>query len=84
MTMRRAVFVAVWCLSLVAAAQWGASAQTQPNLVLSGSDIGFKPTSERDGMIFGTIQIKVNGSWRPVVVVDGGPPKSVATPVPLQ
>ena len=84
MTVRNAVLVALWGLSLVVAAQWGASAQAPPAIVLSGSDIGFKPTSERDGMIFGTIQIKVKGAWRPVVVVDGGPPQSVAKPVPLQ
>jgi hypothetical protein len=75
---------ALWILSLVAAAHVGARAQSQDAPVFAGGDIGFKPISTRDGLIFGTIQIRVNGTWRPVVVVDGGPMKSVVKPLPAQ
>jgi hypothetical protein len=71
-------------LSLVAAAHIGARAQAVPDGILTGSDIGFKPTSTRDGLIFGTIQVKVNGAWRSVVVVDGGPPRSSIQRVPVR
>ena len=88
MWIRRSVLVVVWAASLVGAAQWGAEAQSRqgapPDGLITGDNIAFKPTSTRDGMIFGTIQVRVNGEWRGVVVVDAGPPRSVVNPVPLQ
>jgi hypothetical protein len=88
MWLRRSLLIAVWTLSLVGAAQWGARAQSRqavpPDMLISGDNMAFKPTSTRDGMIFGTVQVRVNGEWRGVVVVDAGPPRSMIKPVPLR
>jgi hypothetical protein len=81
---RRIIVVVLWAVSIVVAAHIGARAQSVPEGILTGSDIGFKPTSTRDGLIFGTMQVKVNGAWRAVIVVDGGPPRSSSQTVPIR
>ena len=61
----RSVLLALWVLTLVVAAQWGAKAQqNNQNLVLSGSDIGFRMQGKnKNGKAFGTFVVKLNGQW---------------------
>ena len=57
------VLLALGVLVLVAVVQWGVKARQTPNLVLSGSDIGFRVEGEFNGKPYGTFVLKINGKW---------------------
>jgi hypothetical protein len=87
MWLRRPVLILVWALSLAGAMQWGMKAQSRQGTpqdgLVTGDNLAFKPTGTRDGLIFGTVQIRINGTWRGVVVVDEGP-TSVVKQAPVK
>jgi hypothetical protein len=68
----RIVFVGLWALSLVAAAQFGASAQRyEPQQPTPGVEIRFRPTGEnRQGQPMGQLMALVNGQWLPVTLAE--------------
>ena len=74
MSVRRIVLVALWMLSIVATAQWSARAQSWPQSVLSGPDIGFNVIGERDGLALGHLVVRVQGEWRGVIMTSSVSP----------
>jgi len=59
-SIRNAMIVAMWSLSLVAAAAFGARAQQANN---PGAEVRFVQTGEQDGVPVGTLTINRDGNW---------------------
>ena len=64
----RFVIVVLWAVSLVLAAQFGASAQFGQNEYTPGSDMRFVQTGVRDGMPEGVFAARINGEWKTVLM----------------
>ena len=60
----RLTFIALWVVSIVVVGVL-ASAQTRrdPNAVLSGADIGFRPEGWKGNARTGTFVVRINGEW---------------------
>ncbi len=66
----------LWVLTLVFAAQWGASALQQPpppGTMISGPDLGFRVDGMLNGEPYGRTMVRIAGVWMPVTSGPGGP-----------
>ena len=62
----RLMFIALWTVSVVVVGVLvSAQAQTrrEPNPVISGADIGFRPEAWKGNARTGTFVVKINGEW---------------------
>jgi len=62
----RLMFIALWTVSVfVVGVLVSAQAQTrrEPNPVISGADIGFRPEGWKGNARTGTFVVKINGEW---------------------
>jgi hypothetical protein len=60
----RLTFVALWVLSiLVVAVLVSAQVRREPNPVISGGDIGFRPEGWKGTARTGTFMVRINGEW---------------------
>ena len=62
----RLMFVALWVISIVVVGVLvSAQAQTrrEPNPVISGADIGFRPEGWKGEARTGTFVVRINGEW---------------------
>ena len=64
----RFLIVALWAVSLVLAAQFGASAQFGQNEYTPGTDMRFVQTGVRNGMPEGVFAARINGEWKTVLL----------------
>jgi hypothetical protein len=67
---KQLVLAVVWTLSLVAAAEWRAIAQSvqSPAPAVAGTEVRFIKTGTRDGMPLGTLTTLIDGNWVPFAV----------------
>jgi uncharacterized membrane protein len=69
MTRPRIMLIVVWVLSLIlvgALAHAQSSAQrgnTQPPIIISGSDLGFRVARQQGNRVAGTLVVRINGEW---------------------
>jgi hypothetical protein len=63
----RVLVIALWALSLVLAAQFGASAQFGQNEYTPGTEVRFVQLGVRNGMPAGVFAARINGEWKTVV-----------------
>jgi hypothetical protein len=60
----RLTFVALWVLSiLVVGVLVSAQVRREPNPVISGGDIGFRPEGWKGTARTGTFMVRINGEW---------------------
>ena len=62
----RLMFVALWVISIVVVGVLvSAQAQTrrEPNPVISGADMGFRPEGWKGEARMGTFVVRINGEW---------------------
>ena len=61
----RLTFIALWVISLVVIGVLLVSAQTrrEPDPVISGADIGFRPEGWKGKARTGTFVVRINGEW---------------------
>jgi hypothetical protein len=61
----RLVVVVLWLTTLAAVATFAQNRQSQPPMVYSGNDLGFRvdTSQSRGDMIVGTLVVRVNGQW---------------------
>ena len=62
----RLMFIALWTVSVVVVGVLvSAQAQTrrEPNPVISGADIGFRPEGWKGTARTGTFMVRINGEW---------------------
>ena len=61
----RLTFIALWVVSLVVVGVLLVSAQTrrEPDPVISGADIGFRPEGWKGKARTGTLVVRINGEW---------------------
>ena len=61
----RLTFIALWVVSLVVVGVLLVSAQTprDPDPVISGADIGFRPEGWKGKARTGTFVVRINGEW---------------------
>jgi len=62
---KQLVLAVVWALSLVAAAEWRALAQSvqSPAPAVAGTEVRFVKTGTRDGVPLGTLMTLIDGKW---------------------
>jgi hypothetical protein len=72
----RIALAVLWALTVVFAAQWGASArQQQPpgvGTTISGADLGFRVEGMRNGEPYGRSMVRIGGQWLAVTDSPGG------------
>ena len=60
----RLTFIALWVVSiLVVGVLVSAQTRRDPNPVLSGADIGFRPEGWKGNARTGTFMVRINGEW---------------------
>jgi hypothetical protein len=60
----RLTFVALWVVSiLIVGVLVSAQGRREPNPVISGGDIGFRPEGWKGTARTGTFMVKINGEW---------------------
>jgi len=61
----RLTFIVLWVVSLVVVGVLLVSAQTrrEPDPVISGGDIGFRPEGWKGKARTGTFMVRINGEW---------------------
>jgi hypothetical protein len=60
----RLTFIALWVVSiLVVGVLVSAQTRRDPNPVLSGADIGFRPEGWKGNARTGTFVVRINGEW---------------------
>jgi hypothetical protein len=60
----RLTFIGLWVLSiLIVGVLVSAQARREPNPVISGSDIGFRPEGWNGTARTGTFMVRINGEW---------------------
>jgi hypothetical protein len=60
----RLTFVALWVVSiLIVGVLVSAQARREPNPVISGADIGFRPEGWTGTARTGTLMVRINGEW---------------------
>jgi hypothetical protein len=64
----RFLIVALWAVSLVLAAQFGASAQFGQNEHTPGTDVRFIQLGVKNGMPEGIFAARINGEWKGVQI----------------
>jgi hypothetical protein len=67
---KQLVLAVVWTLSLVAAAEWHAVAQSvqSPAPAVAGTEVRFVKMGTRDGVPLGTLMTLIDGKWVPFAV----------------
>jgi hypothetical protein len=60
----RLTFIALWVVSvLIVGVLVSAQARREPNPVISGGDIGFRPEGWKGTARTGTFMVRINGEW---------------------
>jgi hypothetical protein len=60
----RLTFIALWVVSiLIVGVLVSAQVRREPNPVISGGDIGFRPEGWKGSARTGTFMVRINGEW---------------------
>jgi hypothetical protein len=59
----RIVLVAIWLASLAAVGLWAQTPPRSQQMVISGSDLGFRVDRQQGNAPVGRLVVRVNGQW---------------------